>query len=93
VALLWLEGPAADLAHIHSGVDRVNARLSHAEQIKRWAILPDRLTVMNGSLTGSMKLKREVLTSRFSAVIEALYQGATPPQNVIFGSINRAAES
>jgi long-chain acyl-CoA synthetase len=92
IALIWLEGASpstADLARIRVGIDRVNASLSHAEQIKRWAIIPDPLTVMNGSLTGSMKLKREVLSRRFNQVIDALYQDEAPAPDVIFGSLGR----
>lgn len=81
-ALLWLEDgewfPARALA-IDAGVAEVNAGLPPAEQIKRWAVLPGTLTVEDGALSGSLKIKRAVVTERLRPVIDALYGQETPP--------------
>lgn len=54
-------------------VDSVNGRYSRASQIKRHAILAGDLTVETGELTPSLKVKRRVVESNHSAVIESLY--------------------
>lgn len=82
IALFWMEENAWNLPAartIEEIINATNSRLSHPEQIKRWAILPGSLTVANGCLTGSMKIKRAVVTARLAAVIDALYRGETPP--------------
>jgi long-chain acyl-CoA synthetase len=55
------------------GIARVNAQLSHAEQVKRWTVLRDDLSVEHGDLTPSLKLKRTAVAARYAAEIEALY--------------------
>lgn len=84
-ALLWMEengwSPACARA-VDAGVAEVNARLSPAEQIKRWAVLPGALTVEDGALSSSLKIKRAVVAERQQAVIDALY-GQGPPPGVL----------
>ncbi len=74
-ALLWT-APGASVASIQQGVEQVNRQLSHAEQIKRWTILPDELSVEGGELTPNLKLKRAVVAARFAEQIDALYAEA-----------------
>jgi long-chain acyl-CoA synthetase len=81
-ALLWMEpgtwSPEAGRA-VAEAIRALNARLPDPEQVKRWAVLPGELTPQDGSLTGSMKLRRSVILARNSTVVEALYRGAPPP--------------
>jgi len=91
-ALIWLEANTwspACAAAVEAGVTAINARLSHPEQIKRWAVLPGSLTVENGELTGSMKVKRSLVAERMAAVIEALYRGEPPPGALHCGGLRR----
>ncbi|WP_041455071.1 SDR family oxidoreductase [Anaerolinea thermophila] len=77
-ALFWLEEDNWDESktRLYEGeISRINARLSHPEQVKRWAVLRGTLTIEDGSLTSSMKLRRQVVQQRFERVIEALYRG------------------
>jgi long-chain acyl-CoA synthetase len=81
-ALFWLEADENEqniIRSVEGGIAGLNARLAHAEQIKRWAILAENPTIENGELTGSMKLKRAVVNVRLVKVVEALYRGETPP--------------
>jgi len=55
-------------------IDELNARLSHWETIKRFAILDHDLTVENGELTPSLKLRRKAVTERYRAELEELYR-------------------
>jgi len=66
------------LREIDRAILEANARLSHPEQVKRWAILANDLSIEHGDLTANLKLKRQAVSQRLRAVIEALYapQGA-----------------
>ena len=55
-------------------VAEVNASLASFEQIKRYAWLPEPLTVENGMLTPTLKLKRRIIHERHRALIEELYR-------------------
>jgi long-chain acyl-CoA synthetase len=60
---------------IGAEVDRVNARYAQVEQVKRFAILPCDLTQETGELTPTLKVKRNVVSEKFAAVIDSLYAG------------------
>jgi long-chain acyl-CoA synthetase len=45
------------------------------EQVKKFAILDRDLTVEDGELTPTLKVKRSVVNERFADVIESLYSG------------------
>jgi long-chain acyl-CoA synthetase len=79
-ALLWVKESClteAATAAIDRAVAAVNARLSHAEQVKRWAILANDLSIEAGDLTANLKLKREAIISRHQGVLAALYSAET----------------
>jgi len=56
-------------------VRRLNAGLSHPEQVKRWAVLAESPSIESGELTGNLKLRRQVVLTRRSGVVEMLYDG------------------
>ena len=58
---------------IQQVVDAVNEKFAGVEQVKRFAILPQDLTIEDGSLTPSMKVKRNVVHERFADNYDALY--------------------
>jgi long-chain acyl-CoA synthetase len=60
-------------AEIQSAVDHANAAVSKAESIRKFAILPTDFTIEGGELTPTMKLKRKVVTDRYTETIEQLY--------------------
>jgi long-chain acyl-CoA synthetase len=63
---------------IERSISEVNKRLSHPEQVKCWAILKNNLSIENGDLTASLKLKRWEVMKRQSKIVEALYSGHKP---------------
>ena len=78
VALIWVKKGsemAKASASVEEGVARVNAKLSHPEQVRKWATLENDLTIAGGELTANMKLRRAVVSARYLAVIEGLYSG------------------
>jgi long-chain acyl-CoA synthetase len=73
-ALLWVEG-TCDATMIDAAVIDANRRLSHPEQVKRWAVLPNDLSIEGGDLTANLKLRRHMVEARFRDVIDSLYDG------------------
>ena len=51
-------------------VDKANEKVSRAESIRKFLILPSEFSVENGLLTPSMKIRREAITKRFRGEIE-----------------------
>jgi long-subunit acyl-CoA synthetase (AMP-forming) len=47
--------------------------MARVEQIKRFTILPRELSIAEGELTPTLKVKRNVVTAHFEAEIEAMY--------------------
>ncbi len=60
---------------IQAAVDRANATVSRAEQVKTFTILPRDFTEADGELTPTLKIKREVVQEHFAGDVEALYRG------------------
>ncbi|GGB40450.1 AMP-dependent synthetase [Flexivirga endophytica] len=54
-------------------VDELNLGLNRWEQIKKFIILPRDLTVEEGEITPSLKLKRTVVTRKFKDELDHLY--------------------
>jgi long-chain acyl-CoA synthetase len=66
------ESPAV-LAEVAATVDEINARFARVEQIKKFRILPREFSIEEGEVTGTLKVKRDVVADHFSAEIEAMY--------------------
>ena len=54
-------------------VEEVNTRLARVQSIKKIAILPRDLTIEDGELTPTMKVKRRVVNATYVDLIEAFY--------------------
>jgi long-chain acyl-CoA synthetase len=54
-------------------VDEVNSKLASFETVKYFRVLPDALSVQNGILTASLKVKRKVVEERFANLIDEMY--------------------
>jgi long-chain acyl-CoA synthetase len=72
--------PTADLvenvdlrAVVQSAVDNANRSVSRAESIRKFALLPDNLTIANGELTPTLKVRRGVVSKHYSHVIDRMY--------------------
>ena len=86
VALMWVSeenGTSSRDESIDHAVLAMNKQLSHPEQIKRWAILGNDLSIERGDLTGNLKLKRRAVTERLQTVISSLYDGGGACENVL----------
>jgi long-chain acyl-CoA synthetase len=80
-ASLGVEGYAEIVRHektralIKPFIDQLNSGLANYERIGKFAILPADLTLENGELTPSMKVKRKVVESRYKEVLDGFYSG------------------
>ncbi|MBX7558429.1 long-chain fatty acid--CoA ligase, partial [Streptomyces sp. tea 10] len=63
----------AVIDHVKKIVDHANAKVSRAEGIKAFRILDRDLTIEDGHLTPSMKLKRAKVAQDFAREIEDIY--------------------
>jgi long-chain acyl-CoA synthetase len=57
-------------------IDDYNREKPHHEQIRAFAILPADLTIEDGSITPTLKVKRRILESRYRDLIETMYRAA-----------------
>lgn len=55
-------------------IQAVNKELSRYEQIKKFELVPQELTIENGDITPTMKLKRRILDKKYNYIIEKLYR-------------------
>jgi long-chain acyl-CoA synthetase len=60
-------------ALVQEELDRANAHYAQVEQIKKFAILDRDLTVEDGELTPTLKVKRSVINERFAELFDSLY--------------------
>jgi long-chain acyl-CoA synthetase len=70
-----LEDPAL-MASVKADVERVNARLSRPEQVRRFAILARELSQDADELTPTLKLRRGVIAERYRGRLDELYRTA-----------------
>jgi long-chain acyl-CoA synthetase len=62
-------------AMVQGYVDQLNRKLNRWETIKKFAVLPRDLSVEDGDLTPSMKIKRRAVEKNFAAQIDQMYAG------------------
>jgi len=62
---------------IQTAVDELNSGLASYASIKKFAMLPKDLTVEDGELTASLKVKRKVVEARYSNLLDEFYERTT----------------
>ncbi|MEA2211281.1 MAG: long-chain acyl-CoA synthetase [Solirubrobacteraceae bacterium] len=62
------------MAMVQEELDRANAHYAQVEQIKKFVILDRDLTIEDGELTPTLKVKRNVVTDHFGDLFESLYR-------------------
>ena len=55
-------------------IDHLQKDLPNYERVRRFELLPLQLTVENGEVTPTLKVKRKVVEKKFSELIERMYQ-------------------
>jgi long-chain acyl-CoA synthetase len=64
------------LEMVQTAVDELNSGLARYETIKKFAILPEDLTVESGYLTPSLKVKRKKVEERYRDILDGFYAEA-----------------
>ena len=67
--------------------DRVNVVLASHEVIRGFTILPEELSIENGLLTPSMKLRRKAAEQRYQNVLDSLYVNGVGPLSALGMSV------
>ena len=60
-------------SEMQNEVDRLNLQFSTPEQLKKFSILPRDLTIDNGELTPTLKIRRKQINENWSDVIDSMY--------------------
>lgn len=63
------------IEHLEKAIARANKAVSRAESVRAYRILPEDLTVDNGYMTPSMKVKRDAVIRDNAELIESIYAG------------------
>ncbi len=64
------------ISMVQAAVDELNKGLASYETIKKFAILPRDLTVEDGELTASLKIKRKVVEKKYASILDGFYAGS-----------------
>jgi long-chain acyl-CoA synthetase len=82
VGLIWVDETPTPLSSLDNAIVNLNSTLSRPEQIKRWAVLKNDLSIDKGDLTANLKLKRKSIIKRYDETIYFIYEGK-PSSNMI----------
>jgi long-chain acyl-CoA synthetase len=74
----YAEVVASPQAHalIEPFIGQLNQSLARYETVKKFAILPHDLTIEDGELTPSLKVKRKAVEKKYAGVLDGMYEGA-----------------
>ena len=61
-------------AMVQTAIDELNRDLPRHETVKKFAILPDDLTVEGGEITPSLKVRRRAVESKYQDVLDGMYK-------------------
>ncbi|MDL1951470.1 long-chain fatty acid--CoA ligase, partial [Acidobacteria bacterium ACD] len=70
-----LVGDSRVFALFQGIVDRWNKDKSPEQQIRKFALLPQELTIEGGELTPTLKVKRRIVDKKFKDAIDRMYEG------------------
>lgn len=65
------------LAALQGAIDRVNATQARVAHVRKFAVLPQALSIEGGELTPTLKVKRKVVIDRHAALLDELYSSGT----------------
>lgn len=68
--------------HIQKAIDRANARVSQAESIRKFVILPIEFSEASGHLTPKLSIKRHVIEKDFEQEISDIYATKHPTDSI-----------
>ena len=91
--LIWIDDTSINPESIFNGIQDINYKVSHPEQIKKIVILKKSLSIENGDLTANFKLKRGNILKHYQEVINYIYNnGARPDEVLHYYNMNKGVE-
>jgi long-chain acyl-CoA synthetase len=60
---------------VQASIEELNGRLNRWETVKDFRILDRDLTVEEGELTPSQKIKRKVVETKYASLLDSMYGG------------------
>lgn len=78
---LWTE-EKLDFKKIDNAIKEINRRLSRPEEIKKYVILNNDLSI-GADLTANLKLKRKAIVGRYIDVVNFIYESGSKPDNIL----------
>ena len=76
----------AVIAEVQKAIDAANARVSRAESVRKFVILPTEFTEDSGHLTPKMSIKRAEILRDFATELEQLYSDSPETQGISISS-------
>jgi len=76
----------AVIAEVQKAIDGANARVSRAESVRKFVILPTEFTEDSGHLTPKMSIKRAEILRDFATELEQLYSDSPETQGISISS-------
>ena len=73
----------AVLAEIQTAVDRANKKVSRAESVRKFVVLPTEFTEASGHLTPKMSIKRHIIVADYAGEIDAIYETSPDTKGLI----------
>jgi long-chain acyl-CoA synthetase len=64
---------ASIVKQVQGHIDELNSHLASFEQIKRFTVLANEFSIVDGEMTPTLKMKRNVIESRYQDVIDQMY--------------------
>jgi long-chain acyl-CoA synthetase len=64
------------LALFQTAIDRWNEGKAHEQLVHRFALLPKDLTIEDGELTPTLKVKRRIVDQHYKHLIDEMYEGS-----------------
>ena len=85
-AFLWAE-TELNTELIDNAIEEINMGLSRPEEIKKWVILGNDLSI-GADLTANLKIKRKAISERYQNVVDFIYGNGAETDDILhFGSI------
>ena len=76
----------AVLAEVQRAIDGANSRVSRAESVRKFVILPPEFTEESGHLTPKMSIKRAEILRDFGTELEQMYSDSPETQGISISS-------
>jgi long-chain acyl-CoA synthetase len=60
-----------------NGIQALQKDLPTYERVRRFELLPEQLTVENGEITPTLKVKRKAVEKKYTELIEKMYESVS----------------